>query len=102
MFCKIHCACSFWNWNSFQAYFIDDIERGIDEIGQIGAGRMWIGMQRDDAAVSISLDNVGIERVIVWMDDQRQVRRTAAMPGPHAAEVDVKDGVAVENRETLV
>src|SRR5579862_4874124 len=43
MLCQIS-AAFFRNSNLFQACSFDDVECGVDEIGEIGAARMRIGM----------------------------------------------------------
>jgi hypothetical protein len=58
-------------------------------------------MHRRDKAPVVELDEVGIVRVVVRVNEQRGVRPALQVHIPHPAEVHVEVGVAVQHEESV-
>jgi hypothetical protein len=60
-----------------------------------------IRVQRGDETFVVDFDEIGILRMVVWMDEQRRVGVALFVCLPDAAQVDVQVGVAVEDQERV-
>ena len=59
-------------------------------------------MEAGDAARAVDLDQIGIGRVIVGVEQQRRVRARRLVRGEHVRHVDVEQRVAVDDEEPLL
>ena len=62
---------------------------------------MWVRVQRADESILRQCDEIGIERVVVRMREQRGVGAPLDMDVPHSSKIDVQIGVTEQHQKSV-
>ena len=79
----------------------DEAKKKVDKILKPTIRRMGTVMERGNPAFRIGLNQIGIERMIVGVQQKGSVGATCKVALPNSIQIDVYQSIAIEHQEVL-